>query len=708
MKKKLVLLFVLSMLCVTSKAVWAVTASPEEMIQLENWVEENLGTDVSEMPFSFILNGQYSSDIIGNWKKRADSRKLDENRTLKTISFTDSQSGLKVTVEATIYRDFPAIEWVLHLKNTGKKDTPIIDNIMPLSDSLIVAETTPVLHYSKGALCCIQDYEPVEKKLETNTNIHLQPGGGRSSSEILPFFNIDMGSKGTILGVGWTGEWAANFKRSVKDNVFMQSGMALTHLKLHPGEEIRTPRILLMFWQGNSTVAPERQWLRGNNLLRRFILTHHRPQVNGKPMTLPVILATWGGWTAEEHFKHINKIIDYDIPVQLYWIDAEWFGKSEWRSQAGDWQVKHNLYPQEFQPFTQKLHKSDRDFLLWFELFRICKGTPWYQFKNKEGCTLELNNAMERYQQWRTGTDWPVPHDDPQWIHCESRRSQMTEHELLLNLGNDDARKFLTDFLSQKINEWGLDWYREDANIAPIEYWHEADEIDRQGMTEIRYIEGLYKFWDDLLARFPHLQIDNCASGGRRIDLETIGRSVPLHRTDWGRSAIHAQCHSFGLFHWVPLHTAGRSAMLAKGNEYEIRSIMTAGLSVQLWDPNQGDKSQETKDVLKQYADVQKYYYGDYYPLTPYSQENTAWLAWQFDLPEEGEGMIQAFRRENSVYESSRLQLTGLQPDAQYVVTDVDTGKQDKILGKELVETGLLVSITKQPGSALIKYKKQN
>ena len=70
MKKNIIFLFVLSMLCVTSKAVWAVTAAPEEMTQLENWIEENLGSDVSSMPFSFILNGQYSSDIIGNWKKR--------------------------------------------------------------------------------------------------------------------------------------------------------------------------------------------------------------------------------------------------------------------------------------------------------------------------------------------------------------------------------------------------------------------------------------------------------------------------------------------------------------------------------------------------------------------------------------------------------------------------------------------------------------
>ncbi len=41
-------------------------------------------------------------------------------------------------------------------------------------------------------------------------------------------------------------------------------------------------------------------------------------------------------------------------------------------------------------------------------------------------------------------------------------------------------------------------------------------------MTEIRYVEGHYAMWDELRARHPGLWIDNCASGGRRIDLETL------------------------------------------------------------------------------------------------------------------------------------------------------------------------------------------
>jgi alpha-galactosidase len=53
--------------------------------------------------------------------------------------------------------------------------------------------------------------------------------------------------------------------------------------------------------------------------------------------------------------------------------------------------------------------------------------------------------------------------------------------------------------------------------------------------------------------------------------------------------------------------------------------------------------------LVEQWRKVAPYYYGDYYPLTPYSLDKTAWIAWQFDCPEQGEGMVQAFRRDGSL-----------------------------------------------------------
>jgi alpha-galactosidase len=479
------------------------------------------------------------------------------------------------------------------------------------------------------------------------------------------------------------------------ENLKIQAGMASTHLKLHPSEEIRTPKMLMMFWKG--------EHIRGNNLLRKFILTYHRPKPDNKPLVLPIILSDWGGASAEHHLTNIQRIIKLDLPIEYYWIDAEWFGKAPWHENTGNWEVRKELYPQGFKPISDMLHNSGRKFLLWFESQRVCKGTPWFELKNRPNWLLELGNSTPEYKQ--RGINWHIPHEDPRWIIWESRRNQIAEDDMLLNMGDPGSRRFLTDFLSEKVVEFGLDCYREDFNIAPIEYWQNADTPERKGMTEIRYIEGLYAMWDELLQKHPHLIIDNCASGGRRIDLESVSRSTALWRTDWPSDAVHKQCHSFGLFQWVPLHTTG-GAVITKGNEYEIRSAMTAGLMVQLWAGDDIEKTKDAKAILDQYLRIQKYFYGDYYPLTEYSTSRDVMIAWQFDCPEIGEGMVQAFKRENCTQESVKFSLKGLEKDADYILNDLDSNESKEASGKELMENGLIVSIKNQPASAIITYKK--
>ena len=64
---------------------------------------------------------------------------------------------------------------------------------------------------------------------------------------------------------------------------------------------------------------------------------------------------------------------------------------------------------------------------------------------------------------------------------------------LLFNLGLPaKPGDYITDLLSASIAEHGVDIYRQDHNFDPLPYWQAADAPDRVGMTEIRYIEGLY------------------------------------------------------------------------------------------------------------------------------------------------------------------------------------------------------------------------
>jgi alpha-galactosidase len=615
---------------------------------------------------SFVLDHQPSTVLLPKWSRNSAPLAPDSSR--RAVTYADPATGLQVRMEIEAFSDFPAVEWVAYFKNTAATNSPIFENIQALDAVLPVPESgNAILHWAKGGLASFDDFAPQETVFTPGTKLHLEPGGGRSSSEVLPFFNLTGADGGIIASIGWSGEWAADFASDGQRAISMKAGLAHTHLSLHPGEEIRAPRMLLLFYQGD-------QW-RGQNLFRQFILAHHRPHPNGRPLVAPITCGNWGGTRAEIHLDNIRQITEQKLPLNYYWIDAEWHGHGGWAENAGNWAVKRDLYPQGFKPLSDALRQSGRELMLWFEPERIFKGTPWHQ----------------EHADWLLG-----PRDN----------------NALLDLGNPAARDFLIQFISDRIDEFGLGCYRQDFNMEPLPFWQTADAPDRQGMAETRHIEGLYAFWDALLARHPGLIIDNCASGGRRLDLETLGRATPFWRTDGPRDPIAHQCHTYGLLAWVPLSATSEDR---PGDNYEFRSSMCSSLCLNWWVSGDGPAEKIpanfpwdwARHTLNQYLKLRPYYYGDYYPLTTYSQSRDVWMAYQLDRPDLGAGVIIALRRPDSPYENSRFPLRGLEAAATYVLTNLDTGEHQRLSGQELMAKGAAVAITAQPGSALVSYQRE-
>jgi alpha-galactosidase len=659
----------------TARRARAVSPTPTEMAQARQWIAANFDGRQAAKPreagraaplFSFAYGGQPSAELLGTWTLERAARPLDARRTQRTLTYADPKTGLELCCAGVEYHDFPAVEWVVHLQNKGRVDTPILESIQAIDATLPLPEAgQPVLHWAKGGVASLDDFAPRETALTPGAPVHLQPGGGRSSDQVLPFFTVARPGGGVVLALGWSGEWAADFSCG-RRGVQMKAGMARTRLRLHPGEGIRTPRILLVFYGQD-------RW-RGQNLSRQLILSHYRPKCNGRPLVAPVTWGTWGGSLCDVHLDYIQKIIEHDLPIDYYWMDAEWYGQAPWWKSVGDWQVRKDLFPRGFKPLCDALSPSGRQLMVWFEPERVFKGTPWH----------------------KAHRDWLIDVGDD---NC------------LFNLGNPSARKFLTDFISAKVEQFGLGCYRQDFNMSPLPYWRAADPADRQGIAEIRHIEGLYAFWDELRARHPHLIIDNCASGGRRIDLETTARSTPFWRSDGPRDAVAHQCHTYGLMPWVPLNATSQDL---EGNDYEFRSSISSALCVNWFHSGDGPMKKLPADfpfawgkrVLGQYLRLRPFYYGDYYPLLPYRQDRTAWMAWQFDRPDLGEGMVQAFRRDKSPDPSARVKFHGLAPDARYALADLDTAAVTEMTGRDLMTDGLAIAASGCPGAVVVTYKR--
>ncbi|HPY78344.1 MAG TPA: alpha-galactosidase, partial [Anaerohalosphaeraceae bacterium] len=322
------------------------------------------------------------------------------------------------------------------------------------------------------------------------------------------------------------------------------------------------------------------------------------------------------------------------------------------------------------QPVSDACHKANMDFVLWFEPERVAGGTE----------------IAKKY---------------PQYVHGG-------ENGGLFKLDDPAARRYLTDLLLKRIKEYGIDVYRNDFNIDPLGFWNQNDTPDRQGITEIRYVEGLYALWDELLAKNPGMLIDNCASGGRRNDVESLRRSVPLLRSDsWGEP-VSQQCQTYGLMNWIPFWGTGIVYSNPAWVSYHFRSQLGVHYT-NCWDLTIRDFPYDLhRKLLGQWREIAPYFMKDYYPLTLYSTNRDVWMAWQYDQPESGEGAVMAFRRENCIYEGARLKLKGLESQARYTVKILDTNESQTISGQELLEKGLYIAISEIPGSAVITYKKMN
>ncbi len=179
---------------------------------------------------------------------------------------------------------------------------------------------------------------------------------------------------------------------------------------------------------------------------------------------------------------------------------------------------------------------------------------------------------------------------------------------------------------------------------------------------------------------------------------------MPLWRTDYILEPVGAQGCTYGISFWIPFHGTG----VKEPDAYLFRSMMTPYPNC-LWDARRTDLNyEELRRLISQWKQVAPNYAGDYYPLTCYSLDRDAWMGWQFHRPETGEGMVQLFRREQSIYRAADIVLCGLDRSATYILTDLDRPDTVReMTGEMLMGTGLPVEIASRPGALIITYKRK-
>ena len=631
----------------------AVTPSEAELKTASDWVTTSFGDGAAaRLPFSFRYGGVAMGELGLKWTR---TRTDEHGRTRTVISSVDAATGLKIECEAIAYRDVPAVEWVIRFTNTGTKDTPILDEIYSIDAALLTGnDAATVLHSAEGSRAVASDFAPQEATLAAGSKRGFAPNGGRSSDGVMPFFNLARGDAGVMIGIGWTGQWKASFEDAAAQGVQVKAGLERAHFVLHPGESVRMPSVLLVFWSGDT-------WLRGQNLLRTVLREHYSPTVRGKAAVPPIAASPHGiiafnDTTEQNLIEAIDGIMARKLPIDTYWLDAGWNVKG-FATGQGNWDPDPVRFPNGLKPVSDAAHRHGLKFLMWFEPERVMRGTTLH----------------EAHPEWLL-----APRDLP---------GELMYHEkdgfFLLDFGNPDALAYAKSETIRMIREFGVDTYRQDFNMFPLYYWRNEEPADRVGIREIKHIEGLYDFYDTLLATFPDLIIDNCASGGRRIDFEILRRCFPLTRSDLFWEPVPQEAMTYGLSLWIPYNGVGA----VTHDPYAIQTGLGSSFVFAL-DHHADDDATwaRTNQLIERYKLARPLFTMDFYPLTPYGREENAWMAWQLHDESTGRGFVQIFRRKDAPQPMPTIELKRIDPSKTYVFESVNTGKRTEGRGIDTSE----------------------
>ncbi len=561
--------------------------------------------------------------------------------------------------------DFPeedAFYASLRIRNLSGRNSPNISQVNSV-DIPFRKTGKPILETIAGDCCSAKSYRAQKKDMPVGYCYNASPTGGRSANTTaFPYFDITDGDSTFVFGIGWSGQWQLHIP--VLEDLFrVKVGLCRCDFYLKPGESVLLPSVLCKKGKG---VAETRNLFR--NLLRR----HYSPQAGQKDDLFRPISFLLGscfddGRNSVDNLKkevELSSVLGFEVA----WADAIWF-RGGWDLGVGNYMFKDFL-PDGLRPISDLAHARNMKYLQWFEIERAFPKTEMYT----EHADLLL------------------------W--CPTR----TEFKLV-DLGNEKTWDFLFDRLSGMIEEQRIDILRIDANIDPLLFWEYNDEPDRWGVKEMHYIEGLYRLWDALLARFPGLTIDNCASGGRRLDFELMRRSVSYCRSDYTNGGIHgdmgryAGVHTMNLNRYLPYTSP---ILRSRATPYLCRLCFTGSacfgagfLDASTWEL--------AKALLEECKRVRPLWNGDFYALV--GQEDS-WSAYQVDR--DGEGAVYFLRHTGSSNDRLRVKLRGLDEEAHYrvVVTDEKMEVTEyQVRGKRLAED-LEVVIGSPEESALVEYKK--
>ena len=685
--------------------------------------------------FSFQYNGTPSASLLPAWNPTTVSTPLDDTRTEITTTWTDPSTGLLVQQVEIQYSDYPATEWTVHFTNPSANISDQLSEVLAIDQTITgTAAAAWTVHTGTGANQTDHDFKPWDLPLGSGQYLLFGNAQGKSTAGDMadtsplrggawPYYNVDWGNAGTIVALGWPGQWNLEMSLDSGGNAQILGGMTnkdsgigagahisdaeLTDMHLLPGEQIRTPLVVTMEWSGTAQLSGPNAWLAGQNAWRSWFLKYNTPRPGGSaPAPVISTIVSSEGARRFTALTAADDKADADVfynnhctpgnggSIGWLWIDAGWYtmpsgidplaggtGGDGWQY-TGTWVPDPNRYPNGLIDVTNHVHSLGMKAIIWHEPERCRPGTD-----------LADNHP-----------DWLLPGGSSQ--------------DRCVNMGLPAARDWITDTFDNIIRDNGVDLFRTDFNaVLPLDNWNAADALTtgRRGATQIAYITGLLHFWDELRSRHPSVLIDNCASGGRRLDIESMRRSVVLLQSDAAGNSTFAQSQHMGLSLWIVCHgTIATIPTMGNASMYDLRSAMNWGMDLlfesAVTDPRSAAEWQIYQKGSNELNQIAENYFGDFYPLSPWSNDDSSWLAVQYDRPDLGlgQGIAQAFARPSTPTGPYTLKMLNLAANGNYLIADIDNPTAPGTYTGQQLMDGIPLDPGVRPYAVTVTYQRQS
>ncbi len=619
---------------------------------------------------------------------------IDDFCNDSTGYFCDLGEGVSAKAIVREIDEFDAYEWLLTFKNLGSKNSFVFGEIndcdinyefidpkekvsgyMPQKGFPAVTVMNGMVSgsfYEADDKMSAEEFAVKEEYFTGTGAKHYENTEGRSSAGIMPFFDCHTEFNGVIVAIGWSGNWRADFIKE-KNYAQIKTGLKNAQFYLEPGEEIRTTSTLVMKYDSVDKYNKFRA------LIKKYFSHNSK---NNKICDSLLAFELWGSVPSTVMIERINQLKQYDIKFDEIWIDAGWYGEGEigpsthdqsWNKQTGDYRINPYVHPKLLKDVEAAANSAGSRLMLWIEPERAHRGTP---------LTIE----------------------HPDWFIEYSKE----DDTLLLNYGNEQAWNYVYDMISNHVVNLNLSCYRQDFNTGISTYCKNNDVENRVGITEIKHITGMYKLWDKLHERFPYLLIDNCASGGRRIDIETLKRSIIFFRSDYqcnfNENSDVLQVHNSGASKYLPYNGCTTKT---KNDLYALRSSYSSSWGCACYSTIFQQMNEDDfiilKNVVDEYKAIRQYFSCEYYNHCSEKLDDTSWTIWQYHDNESNSGIVLSFRRAASPFDKVTIKLKGI--DVQEVEY-YDFDKKINFTGNMVLN----LELPHQHSSSLIKYtvKKKN